>query len=202
MKLPAPEDFDSNRKLFLDSFPGLKTLQLIPEAKDVKYPFNIPKVVHLPGSVYPDPEIFKQELYDRRDWIPFNYIKRLEDYNLGGVCISLTINETNKEGRKRENIKRIRALFADFDNPDTVLPDFDLTPSMVVNTSPGKFHAYWFCNLDEKYAVPLDSFATMQESIAKKYGTDESMKDMTKALRLPGFWHQKKEGVVGNKYRK
>ena len=93
-----------------------------------------------------------------------------------------------------KNMKRIRSLFADFDDPDTVLPIFDIKPSMIVESSPNKYHVYFFTTIEnESYNVPLASFKGLQESIAKKYNTDESMKDVTKALRIPGFYHCKKE---------
>lgn len=187
MKIPTYEDFDGNRKMFFDSFPGLKTLQTIPEVKNIKSPFNIPKVIHLPGNNYPDAEIPEGFLFDRSEWIPKNYIKRLEEFNDAGVCISLTVNLTNGKGRKQENIIKVRSLFADFD--EVPLPDkFDLEPSLIVETSPGKYHVYWFVE-----EFPLEMFAQTQSAIAYNLKTDKSMKDISKALRIPGFYHQKKD---------
>lgn len=186
MNIPEFDDFDGNRKMFFDSFDGLKTIQTLPDDKKKKHKFNITKIVQLPGGVYPDSEVFKQELHDRSEWIPFNYIKRLEQFNQEGACISLTINETNGNGRTQGDIVKVRSLFADFD--EVPLPDkFVLEPSMIVETSRGKYHVYWFVQ-----DFPIEMFKQTQESIAYNLKTDTSMKDISKALRIPGFKHNKK----------
>jgi len=184
--IPKKTDFDGNRKLFFDSFLGLKTIQTLQENKKKKPPFNITKIVHLPGGIYPDAEIPEGVLYDRSSWIPSNYIKRMEEFNLAGACISLTINETDGKGRKKENIIKIRSLFADFDGQKLPV-SWELEPSMIVETSPGKYHVYWF--VDD---FPVELFSQIQENIAYRYKTDTAMKDITRALRIPGFYHQKK----------
>lgn len=186
MEIPEYSEFDRNRQLFFNCFPGRKTIQIMAEKnKKPKYPFNIPKVIHLPGGVYPDVEICKQELHDRSNWIPWNYIRRLEQFNDAGCCVSLTINETNGKGRTGEDIIKVRAMFADFD--EVPLPEtWVLMPSMIAETSPGKFHTYWFVE-----DFPLEMFSQTQSAIAYNLKTDKSMKDITKALRIPGFYHQK-----------
>lgn len=187
MDLPDFNDFDANRKLFFDSFEGLKTIQTLPDDKKKKPPFNITKIVNLPGGVYPDSEIPKGFLYDRSKWIPFNYIKRLEQFNDAGACVSLTINETNGNGRKQKDIIKVRALFADFD--EVPLPDkWLLEPSFIVETSKNKYHAYWL--VDD---FPIEMFRQTQDAIAYNLKTDVAMKDIARALRIPGFYHRKKE---------
>jgi len=185
MKLPDPEDFDGNRKMFFDLFPGHKTFQLIPEAKNIKPPFNVPKVVEMKGEQYPDSEIPKGFLFDRSNWMDFNYIRRLEQFNDGGSCISLTINETNKKGRKGENVIKIRSCFSDID--DRPLPkSFSLEPTMIVETSPGKFHIFWAVE-----NFPIEMFSQTQAAIAFNLKSDPAVKDLSRALRCPGFFHQK-----------
>jgi len=186
MKLPKFTDFDSNRKLFFDSFDGAKTIQTLPDNKKKKPKFNITKIVQLPGGVYPDAEIPKGYLYDRTTWIPFNYIHRLEQFNDAGACISLTINETNGKGRKKEDIIKVRACYADFD--DTPMPNkFKLEPSMIIETSKDNFHVYWFV---EKF--PLEMFEQTQSAISYNLNSDPAVKDISRALRIPGFYHMKK----------
>jgi predicted P-loop ATPase len=39
--------------------------------------------------------------------------------------------------------------------------------------------------------MPLDAFTPAQEAIAKRYGSDASVKDLARVMRLPGFYHRK-----------
>ncbi|MEG8242950.1 hypothetical protein MKS77_15870 [Acinetobacter baumannii] len=63
------------------------------------------------------------------------------------VCV----NETDLKGRKSDNIIRVRALCADFDAPDSHrvewLLSLSLPPNMIIESSPGKHHAYWVFNV-------------------------------------------------------
>jgi hypothetical protein len=65
---------------------------------------------------------------------------------------------------------------------------------MVIETSPGKFHCYWLTVLDdEHYTTPLKAFTPLQEGIAVKFNSDKFVKDLPKAMRMPGFYHCKKD---------
>lgn len=186
MKIPSVDDIDGQRELFFDSFPGSKTFQLMPDHKNVKSPFNVPKVVQMKGEIYPRSEIPDGFLYDRSDWMDFGYIKRLEDFNLAGACISLTINETDKKGRTKENIIKVRSIFADID--DKPLPTtWQLTPSMIVESSKGKYHIYFFVE-----AFPLELFEQTQAAVAYNLKSDPAIKDLSRAMRIVGFYHTKK----------
>ncbi|MGH8147568.1 MAG: DNA-primase RepB domain-containing protein [Rhodanobacteraceae bacterium] len=97
--------------------------------------------------------------------------------------------EGNGKGRRIDNVRRIRAYFADFD--DTPPPDaatVPLAPHAIIESSPGRWHWYWFID-----GAPLDTFSSVQAAIAKRFGSDASMKDLPRVLRLPGFLHQKHE---------
>jgi len=171
--------FESDRKVFIESFPGWKTFQTFPEYEGL--PGRLIRQVSVNQDQYPyEPDIKKQS-------IPTNIIQGLEKLNSMKACISMTINESDGNGRKKENITKVRACWADFDG--VPLPkDFDEEPSMIVETSPGRFHVYYLTN-----DVPLDAFSTLQEGIAKKFGSDPQVKDLPKCMRMPGFLHQKKE---------
>ena len=196
--------FEKDRKLFLESFPGWKTFQMFDDVKE-RASKKLIYQVSTEHNQYP----IDGEIDFRAQTIPVQLILDLEARNEYRACCSLTINETDGNGRTGQNMKRIRSLFADFDDPDTVLPVFPIKPSMIVESSPSKYHVYFFTTIEnESYNVPLASFKGLQESIATKYKTDDSMKDVTKALRIPGFWHCKKEpffmsriiDYTGNRY--
>ena len=191
MKIPEKNNFDSHRKIFFDSFSGKKTFQLFADKKELKKRKDLRKIVTFPKDTYPDSEIPKGYLYDRTSWMPFNYIEGLEKYNTLGCGVYMTINETDGKGRKAENIVRVRSVFADFD--DTTLPNkFNLEPSMIVETSPNKYHVYYFTtNTGNGDDVPLEAFSQLQKGIAYKFKSDRTVHDLPRVVRVPGFYHNK-----------
>ncbi len=108
--------------------------------------------------------------------------------------VFFTVNELNEHldnGRHRTKkmVVRCRAVFMDDDNPaDTPRDDFPLPPSVIVNSSPGKYHYYWLTDTDDQAAWNL-----VQRALITRYGGDKQAKDLTRYLRLPGFNHNKKD---------
>ena len=176
-------NFENYRKQFIESFPGVKTFQTFPD--DPKHPrkkFLTRQVsIHedqypIDGDIDPTTPIMKPEI-----------IAGLEKLNDMGAGIYMTINETNVNGRKATDITRVRAVFSDFDGEP--LPDsFDEAPSMIIESSPDKYHVYFF--VDD---FPLESFKIIQEAIAAKFRSDPVVKDLPRVMRVPGFYHQKAE---------
>lgn len=116
----------------------------------------------------------------------------LASMNAQGAGVFVTINETDGKGRKSENITRVRAAFADFDKADTATPERlradTLPPSITLESSPGKWHAYWLAD-----DLKLDDFKPLQKEIIRRWGTDASVSDLSRVMRLPGFFHRKGE---------
>lgn len=96
----------------------------------------------------------------------------------------------NAGGQNTGSIKRIRAVFADTDGAP-LEPLLTLMPHAVIESSPGKWHVYWL--VDD--AFPVDKFAPTQKSIANKFGTDKTVNDLPRVMRLPGFNHCKSTAV-------
>lgn len=116
------------------------------------------------------------------------HAKQLERLNNGESGVFVVINETNG-GRKALDVIRVRALFADWDVLGTGLPAIascGLKPHAVVESSLGKFHAYWLVN-----DCGLDDFTPMQKAIAAKLGSDPAINDLPRVMRLPGYFHHK-----------
>jgi P4 family phage/plasmid primase-like protien len=113
----------------------------------------------------------------------------LKDLNSMGAGVFVCINKTDGRGRKTENIQSVRACFLDLDGAsiDPVL-HHELEPSMIVETSKGRYHAYWLCS-----DMPLEDFSKMQRDIAKKFGGDPAVIDPPRVMRIPGFFHQKQK---------
>jgi hypothetical protein len=106
-----------------------------------------------------------------------------------GAAIAVTVNETDGWGRRGENIRALRALFIDCDGPLQRTPA--LQPSMVVRTRRGE-HLYWLLHPGED----LRRFRGAQRQLARYYGSDSTVSDMARAMRLPGFRHMKHDPVL------
>mgnify|MGYP003111617708 FL=1 len=110
----------------------------------------------------------------------------LAQLNKKGAGVFFTVNETDLLGRTARHITKVRAVFIDLDG--TPLPTkFELQPHLIVNTSPNKYHCYWLVS-----DMPLESFTLYQQALAKKYQSDEKVKDLPRIMRIAGFWHNKK----------
>lgn len=180
------EPFEKDRKIFLESFPGEKCFQTFDDIAERKSR----KLIYQ-KSVSGDQYVIDGEIDPMVKPIPVQTILDIEARNAYGACCSLTINETNGRGRKTTDVIKVRSVWADFDG--VRLPNkWDYKPSMIIETSPGRFHAYWFTVLDNShYETPLKAFTPLQEGVAKKFNSDKFVKDLPKAMRMPGFYHCK-----------
>ncbi len=113
------------------------------------------------------------------------HLTTLTELNRRGAGVFVTINETDLRGRKRENIVRVRAVWQEDDGEGVALP---LDPHLVIVSSPGKHHRYLFVD-----GLNLDEHRAVQEVLVARYGSDPLAKDVSRVLRLPGFYHRKGE---------
>lgn len=117
------------------------------------------------------------------------HASELERLNNAGAGIFVTVNETDLTGRKAENIVRVRALFIDLDGaPVDPVWQHDPQPQMVITSSPGRWHAYWLVE-----GMELGDFEHAQKALIEKFGADPAVKDLSRVMRLPGFFHRKAE---------
>ena len=94
----------------------------------------------------------------------------LENLNMKGAGVFATINRTDGKGRERDNIVGIRAVFVDLDGvPLAPVMQWALAPHIVVESSPGRYHAYWL--VDDTVAVT--EFTGLQKRLAKLFGRSE-----------------------------
>lgn len=127
----------------------------------------------------------------------------LEHLNLGGVGIYVAVNQTDLNGRRKENITALRAVWADLDDKLAsehldlaVLP---LPPTMAVRSGHG-VHLYWVF----PEAIPCDELKrrkheAMLRGIQKKLvplGADSKVCTVQCVLRVPGFFNVKREPVL------
>lgn len=119
-----------------------------------------------------------------------DHLLTLADLNSRGAGVFFTVNQTDLVGRGAGNITRVRALFADFDSPDHLRTfDYLCPPSYVIESSPGRHHAYWILS----DALPLEDFKRYQQSLANKLGSDPKICDLPRVMRVPGFLHNKEQ---------
>ncbi len=117
----------------------------------------------------------------------------LKQMNAQGAGVFVTVNEVVQgKPRRVENVTKVRALFADLDDPDrrgeveARIADLKLPPSITVETSPGRRHYYW-----RIAGCPLAEFPEAQRALAKLLGTDSVVCDLPRVMRVPGFVHRK-----------
>ena len=112
----------------------------------------------------------------------------LDSLNSKGAGVFFTVNTTDLMGRKADNITRVRAVFIDLDDPDPQRTfDYFLPPSVVVESSPGKHQVYWIL-ADE---LPLSDFKRVQSALATLFRSDPKINDLSRVMRVPGFYHSK-----------
>lgn len=110
--------------------------------------------------------------------------------NLARVGVFWTVNVLRIGATRRtaDQVERIAAVFVDLDGTPLPSDGFHLPPTALVESSLGKFHAYWAV-----VDLPLDDFPTTQKHIADLYNGDSAVHDLSRVMRLPGYWHGKQE---------
>lgn len=112
---------------------------------------------------------------------------RLVELNRSGAAVTVTVNASSRQGRRVEDVLRVRALFVDDDRPDVREGPFALAPHIRVRSSPGRYHHYWLVE-----GCPLDEFQGFQRELASALGTDHRVASLNQAMALPGFWRRKR----------
>lgn len=116
----------------------------------------------------------------------------LAQMNAKGAGIYIAVNEFNGK-RKKDNLVRVRCVHADFDKTsapeDLIAASVILPPTLVVQSSPNKFHAYW--RLREGEFLSGEKVETLNRQLVKTLGADKASIDCAHLLRLPGFNHTK-----------
>jgi|26BtaG_2_1085354.scaffolds.fasta_scaffold01870_2 hypothetical protein len=130
------------------------------------------------------------------------HAKELERLNKRGGGVFVAVNETDGHGRTASNITAVRALFVDFDTADAdrigrLVNSPVLPPSLIVESSPDKHHAYWITE-----GIALDKFKQYQQMLIAYFASigdepDKAVHDLPRVMRLAGFYHQKVKADKG-----
>lgn len=111
----------------------------------------------------------------------------LSELNGRGAGIFFTVNATDLKGRETKNITKVRAVFVDLDGaPLEPILSAPLSPHIVVESSPNRFHAYWLID-----GLPLEQFSLVQKALIQRFNANRAVHDLPRVMRLPGFFHRK-----------
>ena len=104
-----------------------------------------------------------------------------------GANVCCTVQAMKGKTRTLEGVAYFRAIFAEMDQAPR--KDWPLKPSIINETSAGKFHVYWL--VDAETPMDGDTFEAVQKRLVLDYGADNGAKDRARTLRLPGTWNLK-----------
>ena len=120
-------------------------------------------------------------------------LPRLKSAQQKGCGVFISVNETDGKGRRKENMRKARALFLDLDG--TPLPEFDtwpIAPHLFIRSSSvdgvKKYQCWWFI----KPTKDWDMWQRAQKALALRYGGDLKCTLITQVGRCAGFFHQKR----------
>lgn len=141
------------------------------------------------------------------------------DYSNKGHDIYFMVNEGDgvvhdgkRVCRSQANVRSLSQCFIDTDNcPVEKVKDYlskiHLIPHLTIESSPGRFHFYFSFIPVEKTEDNIERWKAVQHMLhrlgdhtihspSKSLGTDSTMHDFSKVLRVPGFLHVKKNHMV------
>ncbi|AMP13286.1 phage/plasmid primase, P4 family [Collimonas pratensis] len=107
---------------------------------------------------------------------------KLVSANLDQMEVSMMINRG--DGRGSKNVTDIVAVFVDCDDNKMTkekLLALPIPPQLIVETSPGNFHAYWLIK-----DCDVAQFKPIQKALAISLGADLNVCDASRVMRLPG----------------
>jgi RepB DNA-primase from phage plasmid len=151
---------------------------------------------HLGATKYPTFQTFGegQREGDKRlarilDGTLAEHADELCELNRRGAGVFVSVNLTDGKGRKRSNITQVRAVTLDLDGASLdPVRECASRPHLIVESSPGRFHAYWIVK-----DFPLEKYEDVQRAIARRFDGDPAVALLTACARLPGFFHNKAE---------
>jgi hypothetical protein len=117
---------------------------------------------------------------------------RFKNAHAGEIYISMNTLKPEALGRTKKDIAAVRHLYLDLDHRavdslrficgDSRIP----SPSYVLNTSEGKYQVIW--KISE---CDPDRAENLQQSMAIEFNADRAATDVTRVLRIPGFYNHK-----------
>ena len=121
-------------------------------------------------------------------------LKELREYNKDNYGVFFVVNGG---GQKKEEVKITRAHFIEmdegsFEEQTQKINSCPLEPSIVIKTRKS-LHCYWLVDYGD-----IGLFEKIQNRMIAYFGSDPAVKDPSRVMRLPGFYHCKEEPIMVN----
>lgn len=123
------------------------------------------------------------------------HITTLAAANRAGYAVHVTINDTAGKARRAENVVKVRKHFVEIDGTmrrDRIMKLAEtvaLRPAWINESSPGKYHVYF--DVADDVARDLAGFTRRQKQLAALFCGGKESVDLSRVLRMPGFYHSK-----------
>lgn len=112
-----------------------------------------------------------------------NLWRQIEEAQAKGYGVFIVVNEG---GNTDAEITRVRAVFVDADNVPLQGIKWHARPDFLVQRDATYWHAYW-----RVLGLEVGHFTKIQKRLAAHYGTDPSVCNPSRVMRLAGTLHQK-----------
>jgi hypothetical protein len=112
----------------------------------------------------------------------------MEERQAAGWGITVSAQAMKAGRRLISKLAYIRVVFAEMDIGEPLRP-WPLEPSIVVETSPGRYHVYWLTLAEAP--ITAEEFHGVMMCLVETYGSDPDAKDIARTMRLPGTWNLK-----------
>lgn len=121
-------------------------------------------------------------------------LNELREYNKDNYGVFFVVNGG---GQKKEDVKITRAHFIEmdegsFEEQAEKINNCPLEPSIVIKTRKS-LHCYWLVDCGD-----IGLFEKIQNRMIAYFGSDPAVKDPSRVMRLPGFYHCKEEPIMVN----
>jgi len=122
-------------------------------------------------------------------FLPYARFRNAHGWN---VYITPSVLKPHTQNRRKESFLAQQAIiYVDRDDP-SCLNEIKARypyPTLVIRTSKGRYHCYW--KLSEPVTVAEQE--SLMRLIASDIGSDPQTTDVSRVLRLPGFWNRKQD---------
>ena len=139
-----------------------------------------------------------------KDWHENIAESRIEELNESLHGIYFAVNRFPPGNRTKETCTRIRAVFCEDDKTGKLRKKWPIEPSLIVESSPGKFHYYWLTTTKK-----FDEYNRVMQTMVNEYNCDPKARDISRVLRVPETFNHKKHlkkpfkvRIVGGNKRK
>jgi len=175
--------------------PAIKFLNLLDRSPNATFNIecysDVPKGAKKPQSGTIAKRFPNLTISDVEELVP-----SLTKLNLQGVGIFVAVNQFHGQ-RDKTNLSRVRGVHADLDGVDQHRLDAIraiLRPTIEVqSSSPMHWHFYWL--LADGETLEAADAESINRSLVQ-FGADSAAVDVTRLLRLPGFFHMKNREVA------